>query len=51
MTKNPTPTEKNSKKLRDNTKKRHQNFNYTTVGRNNNSHLTGVVEPVYERQV
>ena len=50
-----TLTEK-SKKQRDNVKKRHQNFDYTTIADrprtvswNNRSYPTGVLIPVYER--
>ena len=54
MTKDPTLTEK-SKKQRDNIKKRHQNFDYTTIADrrtvswSNSSHSTGVDKLVYER--
>ena len=55
MQKAPTPTEK-SKLQRDNTKKRHQNVDYTTIADwlrtvswSNSSHPTGVVKPVFER--
>ena len=55
MTNAHTPTEK-YKKHRDNIKKRHQNFDYTTiadqlrtVSRSNSNQPTGVVKPVYGR--
>ena len=55
MTKVPTPTE-NSKKKCDNTTKRNQKVDNTTiadrlgkVSLSNNSHSTVVVKPVYER--
>ena len=55
MTKTPTPTDK-SEKQRDNIKKRHQNFDYTTIADrlrtvswSNRSHPTGVVKPDKER--
>ena len=55
MTKAPTLTEK-PKEQRDNIKKRHQNFDYTTIADrfrtvswSNSGHSNGVLKPVYER--